>query len=96
MTDTGWAAKDWVAVHVLNWEAENGPIPSKHTLAFTVAIASTRNCHWVGVRRADLASMVVRTPDRRPTTDRLTPRATLLSTIIQMATSEPLDTGSVS
>src|ERR1700743_1887372 len=34
VTDTGRAADDWVAVHVLNWEAENGPIPAGHLLAF--------------------------------------------------------------
>ena len=34
VTDIGCAAQDWVAVHVLNWETENGPIPPKHVLAF--------------------------------------------------------------
>lgn len=34
VTDTGRAADDWVAVHVLNWETENGPIPPGHLLAF--------------------------------------------------------------
>ncbi|BCF96590.1 hypothetical protein PPGU19_011590 [Paraburkholderia sp. PGU19] len=34
VTDTGRAADDWAAVHVLNWEAENGPIPAGYLLVF--------------------------------------------------------------
>lgn len=34
MTDTGYPPRDWRPVHVLNWEALNGPVPPGHALAF--------------------------------------------------------------
>lgn len=34
VTDTGYAPRDWVAVHRLVWEAAYGPVPKGHRIAF--------------------------------------------------------------
>ncbi|KGS77562.1 HNH endonuclease signature motif containing protein [Burkholderia pseudomallei] len=34
MTDTGYPPRDWVAVHILLWEAEHGPVPAGHAVCF--------------------------------------------------------------
>ena len=34
VSDTGDQYRDWVGVHVLTWEAENGPVPPGHVIVF--------------------------------------------------------------
>jgi hypothetical protein len=34
VTDTGCTPRDWKAIHVLMWEAENGPVPRGHIVVF--------------------------------------------------------------
>lgn len=34
VSDTGYPPRDWKAIHVLMWEAENGPVPRGHIVVF--------------------------------------------------------------
>lgn len=34
VTETGYSPRDWRGVHILNWEAVNGPLPAGHALVF--------------------------------------------------------------
>lgn len=34
VSDTGYPPRDWKAIHVLMWEAENGPVPPNHIVVF--------------------------------------------------------------